>query len=375
MPGALVRPDRDVVPGLAAAARGYPSAVTSRWQNRLRTTARAAVGRFRRARWAVVQTAVAVSLSWYIAHDLLGHPQPFFAPIAAAVSLSASDVLRGQRALQLMSGVALGIVLGTLVEAIAGTAAPAFALAALLAVYGALALGGGPFGQGLMFVNQTAASAILILALHRPGSGTERLVDALVGGGVVVVIGVLLVPADPHRLLDDAARGLFAELRDALNGLRQAGPPAAGDADRELAAGQRIHSRLAALAQARGTARQVVLIAPRRWRSRASVDAAIARSKHLTLLANAVLSLVRVTGAAVDAGEELPEALGEAVAELARACAALAGDGGADAAIGAATRAERLLDPARHAGPGYRGPAVYAARACARDLLAAIGPR
>jgi hypothetical protein len=50
-----------------------------------------------------------------------------------------------------------------------------------------------------MFVNQTAASAILILALHRPGSGTERLVDALIGGGVVVVIGVLLVPADPHR--------------------------------------------------------------------------------------------------------------------------------------------------------------------------------
>ncbi|WP_329044899.1 FUSC family protein [Amycolatopsis sp. NBC_01488] len=337
-----------------------------RWEGRLRATARAAVGRFRRARWAVVQTAVAVSVSWFIAHDLLGHPQPFFAPIAAAVSLSASDVLRGQRAVQLMSGVALGIVVGTLVEAIAGTAAPAFGLAALLAVYGALALGGGPFGQGLMFVNQTAASAILILALHRPGSGTERLVDALVGGGVVVVIGVLLVPADPHRLLDDAARGLFAELRDALSGLRPAGPPAAGDADRELAAGQRIHSRLAALAQARGTARQVVVIAPRRWRSRASVDAAIARSRHLTLLANAVLSLVRVSGAAVDVGEDLPHALGEAVAELARACAALAGDGDADEAVAAATRGRAAPRPRPARGTGLprprrlRGPGVRA---------------
>ncbi|WP_103349373.1 FUSC family protein [Amycolatopsis sp. CA-128772] len=339
----------------------------------LRAAARAAAGRFRRARWAVAQTAVAVSVSWFVAHDLLGHPQPFFAPIAAAVSLSASDVLRGQRAVQLMSGVALGIALGSLVEAVAGTGALAFALAALCAVYGALAFGGGPFGQGLMFVNQTAASAILILALHQPGSGTERLVDALIGGGVVVVIGVLLLPADPHRLLAGAERDLFAELRDALSGLRLEGEVEA-DADRELAVGQRIHARLAALDQARGTARQVVRVAPRRWRARASVDEAIARGRHLTLQANAVLSLVRVARAAVEAGERLPGALGDAVAELAGACGVLAGGGSRGDAAAAARRAEGLLDPARHAGPGYRGPAVYAARACARDLLAALGP-
>lgn len=347
--------------------------MTTPWRERLRATGAAVTGRFRRARWSVAQTAVAVGVSWFIAHDLFGHPQPFFAPIAAAVSLSASDILRGQRALQLMSGVALGILLGTGVEALAGTSAPAFALAALLAVYGALAFGGGPFDQGLMFVNQTAASAILILALHRPGSGTERLVDALIGGGVVVVIGVLLVPADPHRLLGKATGDLFAELRDALCGLRLDGPPSAADDDRELAAGQRIHARLAALDQARGTARQVVLVAPRRWKARASVHRVISRSRHLTLLANAVLTLVRVTRAAVDAGEGLPRPLGEAIAELARACDVLATGGSRDRAVAAATRARDLLDPARHAGPGYRGVAVYAVRACARDLVAAVG--
>ncbi|MET8995813.1 FUSC family protein [Amycolatopsis sp. NPDC004169] len=341
----------------------------------LRAAAAAAGERFRRARWSVAQTAVAVGASWFIAHDLLGHPQPFFAPIAAAVSLSASDILRGQRAVQLMCGVALGIVVGSAVEALAGTSAPAFALAALLAVYGALAFGGGPFGQGLMFVNQTAASAILVLALHRPGSGTERLVDALIGGGVVVVIGVLLVPADPHRLLREATGDLFAELRDALKDLRLDGPSSAGDeVDRELATGQRIHARLAALEQARGTARQTVLVAPRRWKARASVQRAIARSRHLTLQANAVLTLVRVTRAAVDAGEELPRPLGEAVAGLAQACDVLASGGNRERAVAAATRARDLLDPARHAGPGYRGAAVYAARACAQDLLAAVGP-
>ncbi|GHG50776.1 MULTISPECIES: FUSC family protein [Amycolatopsis] len=343
----------------------------------LRPVARAVAGRFRRARWAVVQTAGAVSASWFIAHDLLGHPQPFFAPIAAAVSLSASNVLRGQRAVQLMSGVALGIALGTVVEAVAGTGAPAFAVAALLAMYGALAFGGGPFGQGLMFVNQTAASAILILALHRPGSGSERLVDALIGGGVVVVIGVVLFPADPHRVLDQAARAVFAALRDALAELRDqlADETPAGrrdDGGRELAIGQRIHNRLAALEQARGTAQQVVLIAPRRWRSRAAVHRAIARSKYLTLQANAVLSLVRVARAALGSGEELPRPLLDAVAELTDACATLAAGGRPAAAGAAAERARDLLDPAKQAGPGYRGPAIYAARACARDLLAAI---
>ena len=45
----------------------------------------------------ITQTSIAVGLVWYLTHDVLGHRQPFFAPIAAVVSLSASNVLRGQR--------------------------------------------------------------------------------------------------------------------------------------------------------------------------------------------------------------------------------------------------------------------------------------
>jgi uncharacterized membrane protein YgaE (UPF0421/DUF939 family) len=49
------------------------------------------------ARWTLVGTPVAAGLAWYIAHTLLGHPQPFFAPTAAALSLSATRVLRDRR--------------------------------------------------------------------------------------------------------------------------------------------------------------------------------------------------------------------------------------------------------------------------------------
>ena len=51
--------------------------------------------------WSMVLTPVAAGLAWYIAHTLLGHHDPFFAPTAAAVSLSKVRVLRAQRALQL----------------------------------------------------------------------------------------------------------------------------------------------------------------------------------------------------------------------------------------------------------------------------------
>ena len=70
-----------------------------------------------------MQTSVAAGLAWYIAHDLLRHPQPFFAPIAAAVCLSTSNVLRAQRAMQMMIGVALGIGMGAVVQGLLGTGA------------------------------------------------------------------------------------------------------------------------------------------------------------------------------------------------------------------------------------------------------------
>ena len=46
---------------------------------------KAAVERLKGMSFTLGQTSVASGLAWYLAHDLLAHPQPFFAPIAAAV--------------------------------------------------------------------------------------------------------------------------------------------------------------------------------------------------------------------------------------------------------------------------------------------------
>jgi uncharacterized membrane protein YgaE (UPF0421/DUF939 family) len=73
--------------------------------------------RVRRALWPVAQTAVAAGLAYFIAHSLVGHVQPFFAPIATTVSMSTTTDLRAQRAVQLFAGVLLGIGIGAGVAA------------------------------------------------------------------------------------------------------------------------------------------------------------------------------------------------------------------------------------------------------------------
>src|ERR1700749_68564 len=144
---------------MSTSLRTMPSAVYG--------AARAGFERVRSVWFTLVQTSAAAGLAWYLAHDVLDHPQPFFAPIAAAVSLWISNVLRAQRAVQMMIGVTLGIGLGTLVQLALGPGAIAITVAALIALCAAVLIGHGFIGHGMMFANQTVISAILVLALFR----------------------------------------------------------------------------------------------------------------------------------------------------------------------------------------------------------------
>lgn len=234
--------------------------------SRVLAAARAGGKRLRAVWFNLVQTSAAAGVSWYLTHDVLGHPQPFFAPIAAAVSLSTSNVLRAQRAIQMMIGVTLGIGLGSAVQGLLGPGAVPIAIAAFIALGAAVFIGGGFIGHGMMFANQTIVSAILVLALYHGGVGLERIFDALIGGAVAIVFAVLLFPADPLALLRGARVGVLAVLHDVLARAADvaAGRKAAAP-DWPLTAVDRVHEQLSGLLEARTTARHVVAIAPRRW--------------------------------------------------------------------------------------------------------------
>jgi len=302
--------------------------------------ARAALKRLRGRLFNLLQTSAAAGLAWYLAHDVLGHPQAFFAPIASAVCLSISNVLRAQRAVQMMIGVTLGIGIGTVVQALLGPGAVPIAVATLIALSLAVLIGQGFIGQGMMFANQTVVSSILVLALYRSGVGWERIYDALIGGCLAIVFAVLLFPADPLKVLRRARIGVLRVLQGVLSRSaeiaagRREPPP-----DWPLSAVDRVHEHLGGLIQARATARQAVRISPRRWNMRGSVQAADHQAVHVALLAGSVLELARAVAPGVDGCcDRPPPPVQDVLVQLAAAMALADSDPGAASAYTAAAR-------------------------------------
>lgn len=208
----------------------------------------------------LAQTAVAAGISWELALQLPNHGQPFFAPIGAAIALGAERGNRGRQAIQMMTGVAVGILVGAVILAVAGAGGWQIVLGtavALVVTTGA--------GASRMVRNQAAASAILVVALHRPGSNLalQRLEDALIGGAVAIVIARFLLPIDPIPPVREEARNLRKQLADALDEAARA--LADGDRSRAETAVERIWSiDDHALARSLLTAREVTRAAPRR---------------------------------------------------------------------------------------------------------------
>ncbi|HEX3510298.1 MAG TPA: FUSC family protein [Solirubrobacteraceae bacterium] len=329
----------------------------------------AAFGRVRSVAFPVLQTAVAAGIAWLIAHNWLGHQQPFFAPIAAAVSLSTSHVRRARRSMQMILGVLLGIGVSELVHPLLGGGWVSITVVVAVTLVLAVGVGVGFFGEGMMLVNQAAASAILVVALHRAGTGSERVVDALVGGGVALVIGVGMFPVEPLKLLWDAEDGVLGAVLAVLDGepLPGAREESRGD-DWSLAASQEIHRRLSALTAARNTARSSVRVAPRRMRLRALVDAEEQRVSRIYLLTGGSLALARAGLDDGPAGERETAALAAAV----RTLLAAERPWSALALEGARRELGFVLQAAPPQGSPERSAAWGAARRVAGDLIALL---
>ncbi|MEA2381513.1 MAG: hypothetical protein QOH72_1484 [Solirubrobacteraceae bacterium] len=270
-------------------------------------------------------SALAAALAWLIARRLLGHSDPFFAPVAAAIALSTIPVRRIHRIVQMVLGVLLGIAVGSVTGAVLGVSTPALAAAVLATMLAARAFGAGFVGDGVMLVNQAAGSAIIVLVLHHGGTGAERAVDALVGGAVALLVGVVLFPARPLPLLRAAERavlGSTASALEAVGRLLSAGTPA--EPAWTDAAAHEIQAQLTELTAARSAAQLNVSVAPRRWAQRAMVDDEDRRLARLHPLAAAVVALLRAATAALEDGRPVPASLDRHIAALATAMRRLA---------------------------------------------------
>ena len=278
--------------------------------------------RIRRVRgelWPILQTTVAAGGAWAIATTI--HGRPFFAPVSAVISLGVARGRRTVRAVELTVGVAVGIAVADLIVRLLGGGTFVLMLVVALSMGAALLL-----GAGTILVNQAAVSAILVVATLQPGSSPSpsRFVDALIGGGVALLVGQVLFPRDPLRAMAKAARPLIEDLAVAL-GLTAAALREGDEqrARRALEIARATDGDLAGFFDAVAVARETfVLRGPaRRTRERLPLYAEAAQQMDYAVRNTRVLA--RRTLSAVRRGRTAPPDLAEAVGLLGDAVRAL----------------------------------------------------
>jgi uncharacterized membrane protein YgaE (UPF0421/DUF939 family) len=336
--------------------------------------------RFHRVRISLglsTQTAIAAGLSWLVAHEVLGHIQPFFAPIAAVVVLAVSVGQRLRRAVELVAGNAVGILLGEVIILAIGRGAWQVALVVLLAVLLAVFVGG-----SAPLVSQAASSASLVATLIplEENYFFSRFVDAVVGGSIGVGVMALLLPLNPLTVVQRAAGPILTELAAGLTATARALEKRDADlAVSTLDSLRDTEDHLRGYSEGISAAKEISAVAPWRWRSRNVLGQYVDSYPHVArALRNTRVVTRRAQTMIVDA-EGVPPELVEAVDALAEAVTwlrhELASEAEPMASRAATLRAVKLSAEGYHdGGLGFSGGVVVAQiRSIATDLLSASG--
>jgi uncharacterized membrane protein YgaE (UPF0421/DUF939 family) len=343
---------------------------------RSRVSVRTRLDRLRLSWRSILQAGIAAGLAWVIATDVFGHKQPFFAPVAAIITLGLTISQRGRRAVEVALGVAVGIAVGDLLVLGIGVGAAQLALVVMLAMSIAMFL-----GSGQMMATQAAVSAALVATIQPPTNGVTfaRFLDALAGGTVALVVSGLVLPANPVRMVQQAAKPVLEELAATLDDIAATILERdRGRAERALLRARAMDQLLERFADAVNVSRETTRFAPPRRRFRGQVQDYADAAGRIDLAVRNVRVLARGAIRAVRLDDNMPPQTAEAVRELAAAARAFAAalEHSADysevraAALRAAATATLVLESTGNLSVSV---VVGQVRSTATDLLAATG--
>ncbi|MEI8411878.1 MULTISPECIES: FUSC family protein [unclassified Kribbella] len=235
---------------------------------RSRASVRRRVDRWRDRLFFITQCALAAGVAWALARYVAGHPQPFFAPVAAMVALGFSFGQRLRRVAEVMVGVAVGVGVGDLFVQFFGTGVAQIIFVVALAMSVAVLLGAGT----LMTTQAGVQAAIVTTLVASPGAGFSRWLDAVIGG-LVALAAATVAPAAAIRRPRQQASEVLNELAEILSetadGLRNTDEKAVTDALRRARASE---SMLDDLRSAADEGVAVVRMSPFRRRHRGRVQ-------------------------------------------------------------------------------------------------------
>jgi uncharacterized membrane protein YgaE (UPF0421/DUF939 family) len=265
--------------------------------------------------------SIAAAVAWFVASEVLGHEQPFFAPVAAIISLGMSYGQRLRRVGEVTVGVAVGVLVADLFVRVAGVGLWQIAVVVAGSMAVAVLLDGGP-----LLVTQAAVQSVFVaLFVPTAAEGLNRWLDALVGG-LVALAAAAVAPQSPLRQPRQAAAAVLAELAAVLHEAAEA--LRSGDverAERTLARARATDAALADLRQAAEEGLEVVRQSPFRWRHRDQVQGVAALAEPLDRAVRNARVLVRRVAAATRYEETVPPAYVDLVADLADVADKLSG--------------------------------------------------
>jgi uncharacterized membrane protein YgaE (UPF0421/DUF939 family) len=281
-----------------------------------RLSMRQRLRRLRLRGWQIGQCAVAAGLAWVVATQLLGHSQPFLAPVAAIVCLGVTYGQRLRRVAEVTVGVAVGVGVADLFIHWVGTGVWQIMVIVAVAMTAAVLL-----DAGNLLVTQAAVQSVIVaILLPNPDAGLSRWLDAVVGGAVALVAATVVPRAPLRRPREHAARivrDLARLLRAATDSVEE------GSLDQAVATLEDARATEAALDDLRAAAREgldVVRSSPWRRRHRPAVRKMAQLVVPLDRAMRNTRVLVRRMVAVARAGEAVPEsylALVEQVADAA----------------------------------------------------------
>lgn len=319
----------------------------------------------------ILQGTIAATLAYAFATYVVGHKQPFFAPIAAiaVVAVSVGDRLR--RSIDLLIGNAIGILLADLLIARIGSGVWQLGLAVLVTLIAATFLGGGP-----TITMQSASATILISTIAAPTEAsplnTGRFLDALVGGGVGLAVCAVILPTNPLRVIRRSmvpVIGVISDVMDDLSAAIRSGELARTTDVLRRARGT--HGFIAGMAADARASDEALRTAPVYWRSRDRVDAYGLAAVHLDNMLRNVRVAARNASATIEAGESIPAGLADALEELAAAARVLPSHLEADDPECSEVR-EGALDAVSRLGGSDAVDGVFGAAATAAVFMAAL---
>lgn len=152
----------------------------------------------------IFKTSLAAALSWFVATSLLHSEYPYFAAVAAIITVQVTVADSVDKASQRI----IGIIGGVLLSMLFGLWFKVGAISIFFVILVAMGVAKG-LRMNQQIISQVAISSLLVLAFGqtKEGYAYERIIETVIGSGLAVVINALIIP---QNAVPDVERSIVA---------------------------------------------------------------------------------------------------------------------------------------------------------------------